>query len=541
MRWLLPLALAAAAPLAAQQGGCTYTPGQGAFMLPGASGTGAFNVTVAATGGYTCTWSISTTTPWIHIESLTITGTGSISFTVDANNSTVMRQGAIVFSAPNVSATPATTVYQLAGTCTWVLSPTAAEIPVGGGNGALQVTSGCTWTASSNQGWLTYTLDPGNMVASGINYSNGNVNYSASANTCVASRSAILTVMTGVTGIQPALAITQDGSPGNLTLSSTTLSTGPGAATGRITVTTGGNCPWSAVSNANWLQITGSASGSGFGSFAYSVLANTGPARSASIQVGPQTFTVNQQAALPPTPQVAALVNGASYASGAVSPGEIVALFGANLGPAQGVPFQLSADGKSIPNTLAGVAVLFDSAPATLLYVSAGQINAIVPYAVAGQAGTAVEVQYQGQTSSPITLPVQAATPGIFSQDRTGLGPGAILNQDFSLNASLSRATVGSVIQIFTTGGGVTSPAQTDGYLAPVAEPFPRLTAQPVVVTIGGLAAAVQYAGAAPGLVAGLTQINAQVPVGVTPGLTVPVVVQIGSWQSQAGLTVAVQ
>ena len=71
-------------------------------------------------------------------------------------------------------------------------------------------------------------------------------------------------------------------------------------------------------------------------------------------------------------------------------------------------------------------------------------------------------------------------------------------------------------------------------------EPLPRLVAQPTV-TIGGLPATVAYAGAAPGAIAGLTQINAQIPAGVKAGLSVPVVVQIGNWQSQAALTITVK
>jgi uncharacterized protein (TIGR03437 family) len=464
---------------------------------------------------------------------------------LDPNNSAVLRNDVITFTAPGIQNTLTIAVYQMAGNCAYTLSPTSAEIPVGGASGTLQVTTGCSWSGNSSQGWLTFTLDSGNLVSTpnnpnALNYGNGKVDYTVTANACAASRAASLTAVTGMNGIPPALAITQDGSPSNLTLSPATLSTGSGAATGRITVTTGGGCAWSAVSNASWLGITGASTGTGLGSFVYSVQANTGPARTGSIQVGPQTFTVTQLAAPVPSPQLTVVENGASDAVGVVSPGEIVTLWGANLGPAQGVPFQLSADGKSIPNSLAGVAVLFDGTPATLLYVSAVQINAIVPYATAGKAGTAVEVQYQGQTSNALTIPVQAATPGIFSQDDSGLGPGAILNQDSSLNAPLSPATAGSVIQIFSTGGGVTNPAQTDGVLAPAVAPFPLLATQPVV-TIGGLPAKVDYAGAAPGGVAGFIQINAEVPAGVTPGLSVPVVVQIGVWQSQAGLTIAVK
>jgi len=137
-----------------------------------------------------------------------------------------------------------------------------------------------------------------------------------------------------------------------------------------------------------------------------------------------------------------------------------------------------------------------------------------------------------------LTLPVVAATPGIFAQDGSGLGPGAILNQDYSLNSTLSPAAAGTVIQIYATGGGITSPA-VDGFLAPLQPPFPQVTVSPVTVTIGGAPAQVDYKGAAPGLIAGLIQINATVPSGLTPG-PVPVVVQIGMAPSQNNLTVFV-
>jgi uncharacterized protein (TIGR03437 family) len=526
----------------------------GPYFLPGSSDqriAGAINVVVTSGPGYTCSWSITTTAAWIHILSLTITGSGSIPFTLDTNNSAAMRNDVITFTAYGLQNPVPLPIYQLAGNCAYTLSPPTIEIPVGGStNGVLQVATGCSWSIASNQGWLSFTLDSGNLVSASdtpvsnhpaaTNYGNGKAGYTVAPNGCATPRSASLTVVTGMTGIPSALAISQDGSPNNLALTPAALTPGFGGATGRVTVTTGDGCAWNAVSNANWLGFTGASSGSGPGSFVYSVQANTGPARTGSIQVGSQTFSVTQQAAPVPSPQLTAVENGASDALGVVSPGEIVTFWGVNLGPALGVRFQLSADGKSIPNTLAGVVVLFDGTPGTLLYVSAVQINAIVPYRVAGNPNTVVAVQYQGQTSNAMTVPVQAATPGIFSQDNSGSGPGAILNQDSSLNSPLSPAKVGSTIQIFATGGGVTSPAQTDGVLVPTAPPFPLLATQPGV-TIGGLPAKVDYAGAAPGEIAGLTQINAEVPAGVAPGRSVPVVVQVGNWQSQAGLTIAVQ
>ena len=140
--------------------------------------------------------------------------------------------------------------------------------------------------------------------------------------------------------------------------------------------------------------------------------------------------------------------------------------------------------------------------------------------------------------SSVVTVPVQAATPGIFSVDASGQGPGAILNQDFSINSGANPAAKGSVVAIYCTGGGVTDPASMDGSIT--GTPLPMLK-QNVSVTIGGIGATVWYSGAAAQAIAGLTQINVQVPAGAPSGPSVAVVVQVGTAQSQAGLTMAVR
>jgi uncharacterized protein (TIGR03437 family) len=77
------------------------------------------------------------------------------------------------------------------------------------------------------------------------------------------------------------------------------------------------------------------------------------------------------------------------------------------------------------------------------------------------------------------------------------------------------------------------------GRVAPVPPPLHVLTAT-VRVTIGGVDAPVQFAGASPQLVFGVVQINATVPPGVAPGPGVPLAVTIGGVASQAGVTVAV-
>ncbi len=239
-----------------------------------------------------------------------------------------------------------------------------------------------------------------------------------------------------------------------------------------------------------------------------------------------------------PVLTAAGVVNAASFLSGPVAPGEIVSLFGSALGPAAPVPGTLT-NPKLVADSLAGVRVTFDGVPAPLLYVSSRQVNAVVPYSVAGQAMTQLQVEYLGALSTPLTLPVAATAPGIFSLAASGTGPGAILNaRDESVNSPSNPAAPGDWVSIYATGGGVTNPAGVDGLLAsaPLAQPIANVS-----VRIGGVPCQLNYAGAAPGFVSGSLQINAQVPLEVIPGPSVPVEVIIGNASSQSTVTLAVQ
>lgn len=234
------------------------------------------------------------------------------------------------------------------------------------------------------------------------------------------------------------------------------------------------------------------------------------------------------------------VVNAASFLPGPVAPGEIVSLFGAGLGPETPVAFTLDAS-LTVARELAGVRVLFDGAPAPVLAASAGQVNAIVPYAVGGRSETRISVEYQGRRTAEVIVPVSAAAPAIFTLNASGVGPGAILNQNYTVNSAENPAPRGSVIQIFATGGGETRPAGVDGRVAsPAFGPIPSQALE-VRVTIGGVAAAVQYAGAAPDLVAGVMQVNAVVPAGAPAGSAVPVVLTAGGISSPATATVAIR
>jgi uncharacterized protein (TIGR03437 family) len=185
------------------------------------------------------------------------------------------------------------------------------------------------------------------------------------------------------------------------------------------------------------------------------------------------------------------------------------------------------------------VRVLFDGVPAPLLYASAGQVNAVVPYSVAGKSATTVQMEYLGVLSSPVTLQVNATAPGIFTMDGSGKGPGAILNaRDGSINSAAKPAAAGDWVSIFATGAGVTTPASADGIVSSSPLPIPEAA---LSVSIGGIPCEVNFQGAAPGFVSGVLQINARVPAGLKPSSQIPVLLRVGTVNASAVVTLAVQ
>jgi len=230
------------------------------------------------------------------------------------------------------------------------------------------------------------------------------------------------------------------------------------------------------------------------------------------------------------------VVSAATFSGGPVAPGLLVTIFGSGIGPPALTTAQVTSMG-GLATTLAETRALFDGTPAPLVYVSAGQLSAIVPYAVAGKATTSLQVEYRGVRTNAVILRVTETAPGLFTANSSGKGPGAILNADNSVNTASNAAPVGGIVILYGTGEGITDPGGQDGLLATSVYPKPR---QPVTVRIGGKDAEVLYAGAAPGLVAGVFQINVRIPDGVEPGPQ-PVVVQVGMASSSPEVTVAVQ
>jgi uncharacterized protein (TIGR03437 family) len=232
------------------------------------------------------------------------------------------------------------------------------------------------------------------------------------------------------------------------------------------------------------------------------------------------------------------MVDAASAQPGAVTPGKIVVLYGSRLGPDTLAGTSLDGDGKVATNT-GGSQVLFDGVPAPILYTSSGQLAAVVPYGVDSKLGTQVQVRNGSLASDAVAMPVAQVAPSIFSVDLSGTGPAAVLNQDgLTVNSAKSPAAKGSYISIYATGEGQTSPAGIDGRISSGGS-LPKPVRE-VQVWVDGKPAAVQYAGAAPGAVAGLLQVNVRIPLDTSSG-DVPIVIQVGTASSQPGMTVSVK
>ncbi len=156
--------------------------------------------------------------------------------------------------------------------------------------------------------------------------------------------------------------------------------------------------------------------------------------------------------------------------------------------------------------------------PAPVYSVSANpaQISAVVPFGVTGSTATVV-VSVNGTKSNSVDVPMAASAPGVFSVPPNGISGGAIRHLNGTLVNASAPASRGEFVSVYLTGLGAVSPSVVDGAAAPGAEPFARTTG-PLSVFVGGQpVTTIQYKGLAPTL-AGLYQINIQIPLGVSSG-----------------------
>jgi uncharacterized protein (TIGR03437 family) len=196
-------------------------------------------------------------------------------------------------------------------------------------------------------------------------------------------------------------------------------------------------------------------------------------------------------------PAIQAVVNAASYGFASVSPGELVTIFGTNIGPTTAA--SLTITNGSVDTTLSGVTVSVDGKAAPLIYVSQNQISLQVPYEASAGSGKAVVVTNGANPAANATVTIAAAAPGIFTADGSGTGQAAALNYNaattlYSLNSSTNLARIGDPVILYLTGEGdynatpLAGTTNTGLVIPPALTPLPQVSPLPTV-TIGGAAA----------------------------------------------------
>jgi len=517
---------------------------------------------------------------WLSLKNATGTTPGTVTVNVDSSKLTTGTYfGSVYVNVPNAGGSPfripvsftvtAGTISAPTTTLTFTqaaggLAPATQTVAIAGTPTPVNFTVGTNVTNGS--GWLTATVGTTTAVT-GTTPVNVAVSVNAGTGSSalpVGNHSGKVTITApGATGSQITIPVVFNVIPAQtLTLSTTTplsfsstIGVTQSPITQTVNLTSSASAQFSAAASTTdkgtWLSVTpasGTATstatpltvsvnptGLAAGSYTGTVTI-TSPA-----SVAPLTLAVNLTVSAVPTPVLVSVKNSASYTTGAVAPGELVTIFGTNVGPAD-LTFGAVASNKRA-TSVAGYSVLFDGIAAPVYYASATQTAVFVPYEISGRPTTQVTVQTQGATSTATTYNVVTAQPGIYTQNSAGSGPGSILNQDNSFNGPNNGAAIGQVIQIFMTGEGETSPGGVTGATTPSDGSGLKKPVLSVTATIGGQALTPQqipYAGSAPGATNGVFQVDLIIPAGLAPGPQ-PVVVTVGGASSQSGVTVQVK
>jgi uncharacterized protein (TIGR03437 family) len=225
-----------------------------------------------------------------------------------------------------------------------------------------------------------------------------------------------------------------------------------------------------------------------------------------------------------------AIVNAASQQRSPVAPGEIVSIYGTNLGPAtaQGA---VNA-GAAFPSILSNVQVLFGNTPGIPLLAYSGLINVVAPFDLVPGTTVNAQVLYYGIPSAKVPLSVVAAAPALFTKDGSGRGQAAVINQDGTIDTPSPR---GTFVTLYGTGGGI-FPGAEDGGIPRRASQFPGT----VRVSLASRDAQVFYAGAAPGLVSGAFQLNVAIPADMATG-PAEIIVNVQGNDSPRGVTLEIR
>jgi uncharacterized protein (TIGR03437 family) len=206
----------------------------------------------------------------------------------------------------------------------------------------------------------------------------------------------------------------------------------------------------------------------------------------------------------------------------ALAPGTIVQIYGENLASQTAQPTSIP-----LPTDLNGTSVIVGGLQAPLYYVSAGQVNAQIPFELQPGQQYQVIISANGALTTPDTIQLSAATPGL-----AAFADGTLIAQhiDGTLVTNDAPAKAGEYLVAYLAGLGDTNATPASGAASPgspLAQPM-----DPPVLTINGAPSPLLFAGLTPGLV-GLYQMNFQVPAGLSAGNITIAVIQDGQSSNQ--------
>ena len=214
-------------------------------------------------------------------------------------------------------------------------------------------------------------------------------------------------------------------------------------------------------------------------------------------------------------PRIGSVITASTFgAATRIAPGGWIELYG--TGFTNETQEWSSADftGPIAPTALGGVRVLINDRPAFLQFVSPGQINAVVPDGIGAGRVPVQVINAAGNSETFLTEAVPRApallAPASFTSDGrqyvAALLPDGAFAGPEKLGAAFRPARSGDRLVLYGVGFGLTAPALPAGQIAAQLTTLPNLR-----VTVGGVAARVDYGGLAAGLV-GLYQFNIVVP-----------------------------
>jgi pimeloyl-ACP methyl ester carboxylesterase len=167
------------------QASCTFGASPTSLSPSALATSGSFNV---LTGGG-CQWSAFSNAPWLSISSgINGISNGAIDYAVQANPSTVPRQGAI--QVGNGISSTTLGVLQ-AGICTYTFSPgpnIASPAPGETSSIAVNTQMNCPWTVSTTTSWLSITSNSGGLGT-------GSFTFTAAPNTANTDRLGLISLM----------------------------------------------------------------------------------------------------------------------------------------------------------------------------------------------------------------------------------------------------------------------------------------------------------------------------------------------------------